>query len=359
MKILFITRSTLYKVPGGDTEQITQTARCLNEIGVETDIRFTNEKINYNNYDLLHFSNIIRPSDILYHTQKTNKPFVVSPNLVDYSEYDKQQRKGISGFVFKLFPADVNEYLKTVLRWLLNKDVLKTKSYLKKGHRNSVLEVLKKTSIVLPNSKAEQLSLQKIYSVERPFFIVPNGINTDIFKSNGIFFKDERLVVCAARIEGLKNQLNLIKALNNSSYTLIIVGEQAPNQKNYYRKCKEMAADNIIFTGWLPQQELAKLYKRAKVHALPSWFETCGLSTLEAAAMGCNVVVTDKGYTREYFGDDAFYCDPSDPQSIRKAVEQASKRESHKKLQARVFNDYTWKRAATITLQAYKKIISA
>ena len=359
MKILFITRSTLYKVPGGDTEQITQTAKCLNEIGIETDIRFTNEKINYNNYDLLHFSNIIRPSDILYHTQKTNKPFVLSPNLVDYSEYDRQQRKGISGLVFKLFPADVNEYLKTISRWLLKKDVLRTKSYLKKGHKNSVQKVLEKTSIILANSQAERLSLQKTYSVERPFFIVPNGINTDIFRLNGTLFKDEYLVVCAARIEGLKNQLNLIKALNDSPYTLLIVGEAAPNQKNYYKRCKQIAADNIIFTGWLPQQQLVKLYKKAKVHVLPSWFETCGLSTLEAAAMGCNVVVTDKGYTREYFGDDAFYCDPSDPQSIRKAVEQASKKESQKKLQTRVFNDYTWKRAANITLQAYKKIISA
>jgi glycosyltransferase involved in cell wall biosynthesis len=359
MKILFITRSTLYKVPGGDTEQITQTAKCLNEIGIETDIRFTNEKINYNNYDLLHFSNIIRPSDILYHTQKTNKPFVLSPNLVDYSEYDRQQRKGISGLVFKLFPADVNEYLKTISRWLMNKDVLKTKSYLKKGHKYSVQEVLKKTSIVLPNSEAEQLTLQKTYSIDRPFLIVPNGINTDIFKQAGPFFKDDYLVVCAARIEGVKNQLNLIKALNDSPYTLLIVGEAAPNQKNYYKKCKQIAAGNIIFTGWLPQQQLAKIYKKAKVHVLPSWFETCGLSTLEAAAMGCNVVVTDKGYTREYFGDDAFYCDPCDPQSIRKAVGQASKKESQKKLQTKVFNDYTWKRAANITLQAYKKIISA
>lgn len=359
MKILFITRSTLYKVPGGDTEQITQTAKCLKEIGIETDIRFTNEKINYDNYDLLHFSNIIRPSDILYHTQKTNKPFVLSPNLVDYSEYDKQQRKGISGFIFKLFSADVNEYLKTVSRWLLKKDVLKTKSYLKKGHKNSVREVLKKTSIVLPNSKAEQACLQKTYSIERPFSIVPNGINTDIFKSNVSFFKDEYLVVCAARIEGLKNQLNLIKALNNSEYTLLIIGEAAPNQKNYYRKCKEIAADNIIFLGRLPQQELAKIYKKAKVHALPSWFETCGLSTLEAAAMGCNVVVSDKGYVREYFGDDAFYCDPSDPGSIRKAITQASKCEARKKLQNKIFNNYTWHRAAAATLQAYKKIISA
>jgi len=357
MKIVFITRSTLYTVPGGDTEQITQTAKCLNEIGVEADVCLTSQEINYNDYDLIHFSNIIRPSDILYHAHKTDKPFVISPNLIDYSQYDKYQRKGIAGFIFGLFSADTNEYLKTITRWLLKKDVLKSKSYFRKGHKRSIQEILKKTSIVLPNSQAEQEYLKKMYSVERPYCIVPNGIDETVFIPNGAI-KQENLVICAARIEGLKNQLNLIKALNNSKYTLMIIGDAAPNQKKYYQECREIAAGNIIFTGRMSQVELAKIYKKAKIHVLPSWFETCGLSTLEAAAMGCNVVITDKGYTREYFGDEAFYCDPGDPGSILKAVEQASKHDSQKNLQNKVLNNYTWHQAAAITLEAYKKIIS-
>ncbi|MFI5186231.1 MAG: glycosyltransferase family 4 protein [Chitinophagales bacterium] len=356
MKVAFITRSTLYKVPGGDTEQIIQTAQCLKDLGVRADILLTNEPINYNGYDLLHFSNIIRPSDILYHTHKTNKPFVVSPNFIDYSEYDKQQRKGIAGFIFSLLPANLNEYLKTISRWLLRKDVLKSISFLTKGHKRSIREILRKTSILLPGSKAELSYLKKIYPVERPYFVVPNGVNTNIFVPNGSQ-KDNDLVICVARIEGIKNQINLIKALNNSAFTLMIIGEAAPNQKRYYQECKEIAAGNIIFTGRLSHEELVKIYKKAKVHVLPSWFETCGLSTLEAAAMGCNVVITDKGYTREYFGNDAFYCEPSDPNSILKAVQEASKTASQKKLQERVLNNYTWNRAAEITLEAYKKII--
>jgi glycosyltransferase involved in cell wall biosynthesis len=101
--------------------------------------------------------------------------------------------------------------------------------------------------------------------------------------------------------------------LNNSKYTLLLVGSPAPNQKSYYNECRRIAAENIFFYDHVPQEELISYYKRAKVHALPSWFETCGLSSLEAAAMGCNVMITDKGYTREYFGNDAFYCEPGDP----------------------------------------------
>jgi glycosyltransferase involved in cell wall biosynthesis len=357
MKVAFITRSTLYEVPGGDTEQIVQTAKCLEDLGIEADIYLTNQRVDYNNYDLLHFSNIIRPSDILYHTQKANRPFVISPNLIDYSEYDKKQRAGIPGFIFRLLPSDTIEYLKTIMRWLLKKDILKTKSYLSKGQKRSIREVLEKTSIILPNSDSEQAFLRKTYTIEKPYSVVPNGINVRVFKPNGAYSKDNNLVVCAARIEGLKNQLNLIKALNHSPFTLMVVGDPAPNQKKYYQKCKKIAASNIVFTGRLPQNELADIYQKAKVHVLPSWLETCGLSSLEAAAMGCNIVITDRGYTREYFGDDAFYCDPADPASILQAVEKASEKDAQKCLQRKIFDNYTWQKAATITLKAYKKII--
>jgi glycosyltransferase involved in cell wall biosynthesis len=59
------------------------------------------------------------------------------------------------------------------------------------------------------------------------------------------------------------------------------------------------------------------------VHVLASWFETTGLVSLEAAMMDCNVVVTKKGDTVEYFSDMAYYCEPDDINSIRNAIEKA------------------------------------
>src|SRR6185312_10943478 len=113
MKVAFITRSTLYTVPGGDTVQATETARNLVDIGVSAEVRLTDEHIDYNQYDLLHFFNLTRPADILFHSKKANKPFVVSTILCNYSEYDKYHRKGI-GSLFSFLPGDRIEYLKTV-----------------------------------------------------------------------------------------------------------------------------------------------------------------------------------------------------------------------------------------------------
>jgi glycosyltransferase involved in cell wall biosynthesis len=166
-------------------------------------------------------------------------------------------------------------------------------------------------------------------------------------------------VLCVARIEGIKNQLNLIKALNNTRFHLLIIGSHAPNQASYYHHCRSIAAKNVDFIDHIPVEMLLTWYQRAKVHVLPSWFETTGLSSVEAAAMGCNIVITDKGDTREYFGDDAFYCDPSEPKSILEAIEKASLGPFNENLRKKILKYYTWEQAAIQTLKAYKTIGAA
>jgi glycosyltransferase involved in cell wall biosynthesis len=359
MKIAIVTRSNLYKVPGGDTVQAMQTAKQLIELGVNVDICLTNDRINYSAYDLFHFFNITRPSDILFHISKTKKPFVLSPILVDYSEYDRLYRKGISGFIFRKFSTGTNEYIKTFSRWIARNNSLQSKDYIWKGQRRSIKDILEKAALLLPNSEAEYKKLEELYGVKKNYSIVPNGIDLSLFQPQEKSVKDNKLVLCAARIEGIKNQLNLIRALNNTDYTLLLVGSPAPNQKNYYEECRRIASKNIVFHSHVSQEVLAGYYRSAKVHALPSWFETCGLSSLEAAAMGCNVTITEKGFTREYFGDDAFYCDPGDTESIFNEIERASKTVCNEKLQQKILHSYTWQQAAANTLEAYKKIISA
>src|SRR5215471_12881365 len=135
MKVVLIVRATLHAVKGGDTYQVIRTAEALGKRGIIADIKLTTDHIEYQLYDLMHFFNVIRPSDILYHIQKCNKPFVVSPLLVDYSEFEKYHRQGISGIIFRYLGRNTIEYAKTVARWMLGKDVLKSKSYLWKGHK--------------------------------------------------------------------------------------------------------------------------------------------------------------------------------------------------------------------------------
>ena len=358
MKVAFITRSTLYSVPGGDTVQILQTAQQLGDMGVEANILLSNERIDYSHYNLLHFFNITRPADILYHSNKAGKPFVVSTILCNYSEYDKHHRKGM-GALFCYLPADSIEYVKTMGRWLLGKDHLSSINYTWKGQRKSIIEILQRATMILPNSESEYRRVEQNYASKVNNIVVPNGINPNLFNRNISVKKDDKLVLCVARIEGIKNQINLIRALNNTDYKLLLIGSCSPNQTSYYNECRRIAADNIIFIDHIPQNELVNYYDRAKVHVLPSWFETTGLSSIEAAVMGCNIVITDKGDTREYFEDDAFYCEPLDPESILAAVDKASSAPFDESLRQQILSKYTWKQAAIQTLKAYQIAVIA
>jgi glycosyltransferase involved in cell wall biosynthesis len=358
IKVAIISRSTLFTVIGGDTIQVLQTARFMNHYGVTADIKLTNEEINYSSYDLLHFFNITRPADILCHIRKATLPFVVSTILINHSEYDKFHRKGIVGMMFRYLSADTIEYFKAISRWILGKDKMMSLAYTLKGQKNSIKEIISRATLLLPNSYSEYNRLKKQYACTTNYEVVPNAVDTELFKFDKTIEKDKYLVICIGRIEGRKNQLNLIRALNNTKFKLIVIGAPAPNQIAYYRECRDLAASNIQFKEHVTQEELVFFYQKAKIHVLPSWFETTGLSSLEAAAMGCNLVITDKGDTKEYFADDATYCSPSSPESIYTAVERASTLPRNIMLQAKIVTNYTWRRTSLFTAQVYKNIIN-
>lgn len=353
MKVALITRSTLYTVRGGDAVQTLQTARHLTALGIQADVHLSHERINYEDYDLLHFFNLSRPADILYHSRRANKPYVISTILCDYSEYDKHQRKGL-GKLLGLFSSNGIEYIKTMARCLIGGDKLVSPAYAWLGQRRSINAILLRAALVLPNSESEYRRLQEKYPSKAKRMVVPNGTDQHMFNYDTAPEKDGELVICAARIEGIKNQFNLIRALNNTRFKLMIIGDSSPNHAAYYEECKRIAAPNVSFIKHLPQDELVGYYCRARVHILPSWFETTGLSSIEAALMGCNIVVSDRGDVKEYFDKDAFYCDPASPQSILAAVENACVAPVNELLRQRILEKYTWQNAATQTFKAYQ-----
>jgi glycosyltransferase involved in cell wall biosynthesis len=213
-------------------------------------------------------------------------------------------------------------------------------------------------AMLLPNSQSEYDRFSFSYGIKKKYRIIPNGIDRTLF---GLTFtetmRDDHLILCVARIEGRKNQLNLIRALVNTSYRLVLIGARGTNQADYFEQCKQAAGPNIQFIDFLEQELLLEYYRKAKVHVLPSWFETTGLSSLEAAAMGCNIVITRKGDAYEYFKDEAYYCDPASPDSIFQVVDHAASNAVPPGLSERVREQYNWETAAKKTLEAYTEIL--
>jgi glycosyltransferase involved in cell wall biosynthesis len=300
----------------------------------------------------------MRPADILRHARASGKPYVISPLFVDYTEADRRTRKGLARLLLRLVPPDRIEYLKVIARRLMNGERIVSADYLWYGQRGSVRRILQDAAMLLPNSGNEYLRLRRRFGVSCPYRVIPNAIDPELFSpAEPDTVREKDLVLCAARIEGIKNQLNLIRAVNGSPFRLILIGAPAMNQRAYFDECSKAAGPAVTLVDAVPQEELAAYYRRAQVHALPSWFETTGLSSLEAAAMGCAVVITDRGDTREYFGDHVFYCDPASPASILEALTKAAGAGPAAALRAKILSQYTWHQAARETLAAYQLVL--
>lgn len=360
LNIVMISRATLFSSPGGDTIQIEKTAEYLRKLGVIVDIKLAYEEIDYSKYDLMHFFNIIRPNDFLHHVKDSNLPFVVSTIFVDYSEYEKKARTGIIKYLSKVVSSDQLEYLKVIARVMKNNEKLNSMSYLWKGQKRSIRFLIKESSMLLPNSNSEYTRLEKHFNISQTYHVIPNAIDTKIFKSSKLMnAKFENSIICIGRIEGRKNQLNLIKAINKTEYKLFIIGKKSPNQLAYYEDCLEEAENNsnVMFIDHIEQSELSSIMQAAKVHVLPSWFETTGLVSLEAAYLDCNLVITDKGDQKEYFEDMAIYCDPNNIESIIDAIDIAYNKPFESKLKEKILREYTWENTAKKTLDGYEQVL--
>ena len=350
-----ISRPTLYTVKGGDTVQVRETAKALEYLGVDVEIKLADESIDYQSYDLVHFFNVIRPNSIMSHVSKSGLPYVISTIFVDYSEVERKYRSSFFRVLSGIFGSDGIEYLKTIARSMRNKEPIIDHSYLWKGHKRSVEQLLNGADLLLPNSNSEFQRLKTRYRFNNDYRSIPNAVSDDFFQKA---HQDQRLgVICIGQIELRKNQLNLIEALNGTQIPLKIIGTAAPNHQKYFEACKEVAGSNVQFIGQLSKKQVIQELGESKVHVLPSFFETTGLSSLEAAAMGCNIVITEKGDTREYFEDFAYYCEPDKPDSIRRAIQSALQEPVDPALRERVQSKYRWEITASETLEAYKTVL--
>ena len=359
LKILFITRASLFNVMGGDTIQVMKTAEALQKAGVTADIKLCDEKnIDYSRYELIHFFNIRHPADMLLHIDESKLPYVISTIHVDYTIPRKSS--GIKNSILNLFSSNTQEYIKTVSKSIMQGEKIISCNYLWMGHKRSVRKVLKNASMLLPNSENEYKRLLHSYRIEKKYSVIPNGADSELFNysNDEIRIKDKAMVLCVARIELIKNQMNLIRALNDTEFELYLIGNPAPNHVAYYNECKKISRPNIHFINAIPQEELVQYYKKARVHILPSWFETTGLSSLEALFCGCNIVVTKYGDTKDYFDpENCFFCDPGSIASIREAVAAAAVHATNTLYIDEVMDKYNWQQAAQKTVLAYQKVI--
>ncbi|BBB33394.1 glycosyl transferase group 1 [Thermotomaculum hydrothermale] len=357
----------MFKIPGGDTNQIVETAKFLKEYGVDVDIS-TELKPDLKGYDLVHLYNLTSVPDVYIqalNARKQGKPVIITPIYINWREVERFGSYGIRRILANILPYSAFQELKIGVKAIKNREFNKKLLLLFiKGYIGLIKKTLNLADFIVPNSHMEMDAIKKDLKISKiPYSIVYNGIDTEVFDyektkiDNDIAVKLKDSIISVSRVAMMKNQINLVKAVNGLPFKLFIIGSSSPNQRFYYEKLKKIAGENVFFLGFVDRNELPQYFKAAKVHVLPSWFETTGLVSLEAAAMKCNVVITKKGYQYEYFKDYAFYCEPDDVNSIRNAILKAFNSPFNEEFCNFVVNNYSRKENTLKLLKIYENFI--
>ena len=154
-----------------------------------------------------------------------------------------------------------------------------------------------------------------------------------------------------------KNVVRLIHAAKKFKFKLILAGNTGT--KNDFKKI-EKAIDGspyIEVLGFISEEEKISIYKRAKVFALPSIEEGVGIVALDAAYYGCEIVITNIEGPKEYYNGNCIEVNPTDVDSIGKAVMKYLKNEVsyQPELSEIVLTEYSPLNISEKLLRLYKK----
>jgi len=340
------------RVSGGHKVQLEETAKALWPYDVETRIVWDSE-IELGGVDLVHGFGL-NPAEV-HSCRSSGLPVVISPIYWDI-------RRGPDGWFRAKSARSVLGSFRLSARFLAA--ALRSRTRVTEAClafipiEREMLAAYEAADLLLPNSEGEAESIRHDLGIATPMSVVPNGVDPGQFKQAGEPFAKRDFVLSVGRIDPHKNQLGLIRALKGSGRTLVIVGSDHPDHPAYAQACRAAGSGWVEFLDEMPHSELRNVFARARVHALPSWFETTGLVSLEAALSGCSVVTTERGHAHEYLGDYALYCDPADARSIRRAVDIAWKQPPVPEFRAHVEAHFTWDHAAQATRTAYLTVLN-
>jgi glycosyltransferase involved in cell wall biosynthesis len=220
------------------------------------------------------------------------------------------------------------------------------------------------SDLLLPTSEAEASLLETHVGIPRSKMrVIRNAVDagdsaklsTDLAHA----LAHPRALLCVGSFHRVKNQLALIRALRGTDFRVVFVGSRAlDDADDYLARCRSAAGDAHWFFPQQPHGVVLEAMRRVRVYVQPSLRETCGLAALEAGALGCRVAITERGATREYFSDFAFYLDPEEGASIQRAIENAWAAPDATRLAKHIRFQHTWQRVGDQLEQAYNTLAS-
>jgi glycosyltransferase involved in cell wall biosynthesis len=155
-----------------------------------------------------------------------------------------------------------------------------------------------------------------IFGLDKKFTVIPNAIDTDVFRSNTKHSKREQSILYFGSLIRKKGLLELPLIFNrlvakNPETRLILIGKDVSDIVSGACSTWEMmqelfsdkAKDKVEYLGSIPYSEIKSKIEDATLCVFPSFAEAFPVSWLEAMAMEKPIVASNIGWAREMIVD--------------------------------------------------------
>jgi glycosyltransferase involved in cell wall biosynthesis len=181
----------------------------------------------------------------------------------------------------------------------------------------------------------------------------------------------ERFVLFVGALKSTKNLSTVIEAYvrlrraDATRHRLVLVGgTTAWLKEDIFAAARASGySDEIVFTGYVPDDDLVALYNAADIFVSPSLFEGFGLPPLEAMACGTPVVTSNTTSLPEVVGDAALMVDPLDAEALAGAMSAVLADDALRAQLSRQGLEraatFSWEATARTVLGVYRDVVGA
>ncbi|OUV31291.1 MAG: hypothetical protein CBC60_00650 [Betaproteobacteria bacterium TMED100] len=248
--------------------------------------------------------------------------------------------------------------------------------YLKSRHSKQWyeerLEQLKRIDCILTISEYSKKTVKKYLNIsEKKLFNISGAVDHNLFFASEAKPKGN-YIFSVSGIDPRKNLKFLIKSFSKSNlllkntYKLIItchISQDDLDELKILIKNLKLNEEQIVFTGYVADEEMVRLYRGCRLFVFPSWQEGFGLPVLEAMACGAPVLAANAASIPEIGGDSLIYFDPFDVEDLSNKIVSVLNGPSDLSDQclknSKRAKNFEWSEVAKKSIEAIKSTIEA
>ena len=228
----------------------------------------------------------------------------------------------------------------------------------------TVSEFSKKDILSHYSIEAEKISI--VYSAAKEIF---QPVSEEIKAATKLKYTEgKEYFLYAGAIHPRKNPMNLVKAFSvfkkkqQTNMKLVLAGRLAWKYDSFMQKMKSYKYRNdVVLTGYLEENELAKVVGSAYALVYPSFLEGFGVPVLEAMQCNVPVITSSNSSMEEIAGDAALYTDPASFEDIAEKMMLVYKDEKLREALIlkgqHVTPQFTWDKTAMLLWQAILRAV--